>query len=117
MPSGGQPAEERARAAETGAGVRQQGAGGGGIGAVLAARLGAAGAAFGRTRTGAQAAMQAAAAIRHGRLAAGAAAAGAGAAGAGAATGRRQEVAGTGTVAQAAAAVGRQAGGRGERRK
>jgi hypothetical protein len=69
-------------------------------------------AALGRARSGAQAAMHPAAAVPHGRLAAGAAGAGAGAA-----AGRGQEVARRGAVPQAAAAVGRQAGGRGERRK
>src|SRR5580765_1418478 len=59
-------------------------------------------AALGRARAGAQAAMHPAAAVLHGRLAAGAAGAGAGAA-----PGRGQEVARPGAVPEAAAAVGR----------
>ena len=112
MPSGGTCAEEGADAAEMGAAFRHQGAGGGGIGAMLQARTGAAGAAFDGARACAQAAMQAAAAVAHGRLPAAAAGAGAGAA-----AGRGQEIAGTGAVPQPAAAGRRQAGGRGERRK
>ena len=66
-----------------------------------AAGAGAAGATFGSPRACAQATMQAAAAVAHGRLAAATAGAGAGVA-----AGRGQEVARLGAVAQAAATVG-----------
>ena len=112
MPSGDAGTEEGADAAEVGAALRHQGAGGGRIGAMPKASAGAAGAALGRARARAQAAMQAAAAIGHGGLAAAAAGAGMGAA-----ARRGQEIARTGTVPQPAAAVRRQAGGRGQRRK
>jgi hypothetical protein len=112
MPSGGGTAEEGAHTAKMDAGLGHEGAGGGRIGAVAAARAGAAGATLGGARAGAQAAMQAAAAVGHGGLAAARSGAGAGAA-----AGRGEEIARTGTVPQPAAAVGRQAGGRGERGK
>src|SRR5215468_6868291 len=105
MPSGGASAEEGAYTAKLGAAFRHQAAGGPRIGAVLQARAGAAGAALGGARARAQPAMQAAAAVAHRRLAAAAAGAGAGAA-----AGRGEEIAGRGAVAQAAAAVRRQAG-------
>jgi hypothetical protein len=112
MPSGGLKAEEGAHAAEMGAGFHHQGAAGGRVAAVGEARAGAAGAALGGARAGAQAAMQAAAAVGHGRLAAAALLPGAGAA-----PGRGQEIAGPGAVPQPPAAVRRQAGGRGQRRR
>src|SRR6185295_10562253 len=93
MPSGGAPAEEGADAAEMGAAFRHQGAGGGGIGAMLQARAGAAGAALDGARACAQAAMQPAATVAHGRLTTAA-----GGAGVGAAAGRGQEIARPGAV-------------------
>jgi hypothetical protein len=108
MPSGGAPAEEGTDAADMGAAFRHQGAGGGGVGAMLQPRASAAGAAFGGARARAQAAMQAAAPVAHGRLATASAGASVGAA-----TGRGEEIAGFGGVAQTTAAVGGQAGSRG----
>ena len=111
MPSGGpgDAGAEGAGAAGLAAGFAQEGADCGGAGAVLPAGPAAAGEAFGRARSRAEAAMHPAAAVPHGRLAAGAAGASAGAA-----PGRRQEVARLGAVLQVAAAVDRQAGGPGD---
>ena len=98
-------------ATERGAGAAQ-GDHLGRIEAVLQARASAAGAPLGGTRPGAQAAMHPATVVLHRRLAAAAAGAGMGAAARGG-----QEIAGLCAVAQAAAAIGRQAGGRGPGRR
>jgi hypothetical protein len=99
-------------AAVVGAGGDPEGADVGRVAAVGEPGAAAALAALGRARAGAQAAMHPAAAVLHGRLAAGAAAAGTSTA-----AGRRQEVARPGTVLQPAASVRRQTRGRVERRK
>jgi hypothetical protein len=114
MPSGAvtHQGSQGADAAVPGAGGGAEGPDMGRVAAMGEARAAAPLAAPGGARAGAQAAMHPAAAIAHGRLAAGAAGAGACAA-----TGRGQEVAGAGAVLQPAAPVGRQAGGRGQRRK
>jgi hypothetical protein len=107
MPSGAaaHQGDESADAAAVGAGLGPERADVGGIAAMSPAGAAAALAALGRARAGAEPAMHAAAAVRHGRLAAGFAAAGAGT------TARcGQEVAGPGAVLEPAAPVGRQAG-------
>ena len=79
MPSGEvRSGEHRTHAAELGAGGTAEGGDLGGAGAVLPAGAAAAGAAGGRARSGAEAAVKAAAAVSHGRLTAPAAAARAG---------------------------------------
>jgi len=108
MPSGAaefQRVDDRVHTAATGSASAAQGDHLGRIEAVSEVGAAAALAAFGRARAGAQAAVHPAAAVPHGRLAAGEADAGAGAA-----ARRSQEVAGLGAVLQAAAPVGRQAG-------
>jgi hypothetical protein len=110
MPSGAaaHQGDEGADAAAVGAGFGPQRADVGGIAAMSPAGAAAALAALGRARAGAEPAMHAAAAVRHGRLAAGSAAAGAGT------TARcGQEVARPGAVLEPTAPVGRQAGSRG----
>ncbi len=87
-----------AQALDVMAGLGLEGSDGGGVAAMDGAGAGAAGAAFGRPGSGAEAAMEAAAAVGHGGLPAAAAAAGAGAA-----TRGGQEVAGGGAIAQTAA--------------
>jgi hypothetical protein len=99
-------------AALVGTGGGAEGADPGRVAAMSEAGAAAALATLGRARAGAQAAMHPAAAVPHGRLTARAPGAGAGAA-----TGRRQEVARLSAVLQAAAAIQRQAGDRGKRRK
>src|SRR5882724_10160489 len=103
MPSGGagEAGAEGAGAAELEAGLAQEDANLGRAGAVLPAGAAGAGESGGRARPRAEAAMQAAAAVRHGGLAALPAAAGAGAT-----TRRCQEIAGAVAVPQPAAAVG-----------
>src|SRR5882724_2236956 len=113
----GQSDAQPARAAEAGTVFRQQGTGGGRIAAVLAAGGGAAGAALGRPGSRTQAAMQAAAAVLHGRLAAAAAGASTDPA-----AGSGQKIAGCSAVAEPAAAlcwrfVGRERGRRNRRKK
>ena len=104
MPSGGAGAgEERAHAAELGAGGAAEGGDLGRAGAVLPAGPAAAGEAGHRARAGAEAAVETAAAVAHGRLAAFAAAAGAGAA-----AGCGEEIAGGVTVLQPATVGGRE---------
>jgi hypothetical protein len=115
MPSGApdpQPGEERIHTAAMSSGGAAQGDHLGGIEAVLQAGAGAAGAALGGARSGARPAMHPATAVLHRWLAAAAAGAGLGAA-----ARRGQEIAGLGTVPQAASAVWRKAGGRRARRK
>jgi len=115
MPSGAavpHEADEGTDPPGPGAGFGIEGAGGSGIGAVRQAGAGAAGAALGCARSGAEPAMHPAAPVRHGRLATTAAAAGAGATARGS-----QEVAGARAVTESAAAVRRQAGDRRDRRK
>jgi hypothetical protein len=105
MPSGAADfhrGEERVHAAAVGCRGAAQGRGLGRVEAMGAAGGGAAGASLGRAWTGAETAMHPAAAVLHGRLATAAAGAGMSAA-----TGRGQEIAGTGAVPQAAAAAGR----------
>jgi hypothetical protein len=114
MPSGAAAhrGHKRLDAATVGAGGGAELTDVGGVAAVGEAGAARAGEAFGRARTGAEAAMHPAAAVRHGRLAAGAAAAGAGAA-----PGRGQEITGAIAVLQAAAPVGREGGGDGGLRR
>jgi hypothetical protein len=115
MPSGRaglQRADERVHVAATGSAGSAQGHHLGRIKAMGEAGAAAALAAFGRARAGAEAAMHPAAAVLHGRLAAGAAGPRASTA-----AGRGEEVAGFGAVLQPAAPVRRQAGGRGNHRK
>jgi len=103
MPSGAAAAQEGVHAAELGAALSHEGAGGGRVKAVLQARAGAAGTTLGGARSGAEAAMHPTTAVLHRRLAAAAAGAGMGAAARGG-----QEIAGLGAVAQASAAVDEQ---------
>ena len=104
MPSGEAGfGQDGADAAELGACGAAEGNDLGRAGAVFPAGAAAAGETLGGTRSRAEAAVQTAAAVGHGRLAARAAAPGAGAA-----TRRRQEIAGTVAVLQPAAAIGRE---------
>jgi len=106
MPSGaaaGHGGAERGDAAAPGAGLAAQRDDAGRAGAVGEAGAAAAFAAGGSARSRAHPAMQAAAAVGHGRLAAGALRAGVGAA-----AGCCEEIAGAVAVPEAAAAVGRE---------
>lgn len=108
MPSGAadlQRGKERVHAAAIGGAGAAQGDHLGRMEAVDAAGSGAAGAAFGRARAGAEPAMHPAAPVPHGRLAAASAGAGARPA-----AGRCQKIAGRRAVPKPAAAVWRQAG-------
>lgn len=108
MPSGPAigEADQKPDAAEVEAGLAAQGGDLGRAGAMLPGRTTAALAAGRRARPGAEAAMQAATAVAHGRLPAGAARPGLGSA-----TRRGQEIAGGIAVVEAAATVGREDGG------
>jgi hypothetical protein len=105
MPSGTavREADQEADAAEMEAGLAAQGGDLGRAGAMLPGRAAAAFAPGRRARPGAEAAMQATAAVAHGRLPAGAARPGLRAA-----AGRGQEIAGGIAIVEAAAAVGRE---------